>query len=316
MNRPDRPNPPARRLRAYLADAVEEIRKTSVFSSAVDWDEVEREATAVLDVADCYADTHAFLLAVLHRAGGPHSHLTPPPGSAPTRQRSPQMTAALGPPTPTGHLIDEPPAAVAYLRLPKLSEGRKNTRSYLAAGTAVMRSLIAARPAGWIVDLRANIGGGIWPMLAVAAPLLPEGVLGHFLLPDGRAEVWSAHHGRIKHDGKTMARSRTRTRTHRPGDDQSRIAVLTSRHTSSAGEAVALAFRAQPRARLIGAPTAGMSTANRTHILRDGTRLRISASVYADHNRVPVDGPVPIDEHLPDNSRDSALSAALQWIRG
>jgi carboxyl-terminal processing protease len=198
------------------------------------------------------------------------------------------------------------------LRLPRLPEGRKAARRYLADGTTIMHSLIAADPRGWILDLRANIGGGMWPMLAVAAPLLPDGVLGHFLLPDGRVQTWSAHRGRIRLGRKTMARSPTR----RLPDGRTPIAVLTSHHTASAGEAVALAFRAQPRARLIGAPTAGMTTGNRTHVLRDGTRLHISSAFYVDHNRITVEGPIPVDEHLSDNSRDSALSTALTWILG
>lgn len=310
MSRPDTPS--ARRLRTYTTDALQEIRATGLFSSAVEWDDVDREARAVLDAAEAYADTHAFLAAVLRQAGGRHSHVAPPPESAPSRQRNARLAEALGPPTPTGHLVDETSAAVvAYLRLPRLPEGRKAARRYLADGITVMSGLITARPRGWIVDLRANIGGGMWPMLAVAAPLLPEGVLGHFLLPDDRVQPWSAHRGRIKLGRRTMARGRPR----RLPDDRTPIAVLTSRHTASAGEAVALAFRAQPRARLIGTPTSGMTTGNRTRVLRDGTRLRISVAFYADHHRVLVEGPVPVDHHLTDNSRDIALSTALDWIR-
>lgn len=308
MSRPARPS--TRQLRAYMTGALHEIRTTGLFSSDVAWDDVEREAQVVLDAAASYADTHTFLGSVLHQAGGRHSHLTPPPTSAASRQRNARVAEVLGPPTPTGHLIDQD--SVAYLRLPRLPDGRKTARRYLADGTAVMNSLISARPAGWIVGLRANIGGGMWPMLAVAAPLLPEGVLGHFLSPGDRVQTWSAHRGRIKLDRKTMARDRT----HRRPGDRTPIAVLTSSHTASAGEAVALAFRAQPRARLIGAPTAGMTTGNRTHVLPDGTRLRISVADYADHDRALIEGPVPVDQHLTDNSRDVAMSAALIWIRG
>lgn len=303
--------PSTRRLRAYLTGALQEIRATALFSSAMQWDEVDHEAHAVLDAASCYADTHAFLTTVLQQAGGRHSHLTPPRSTAQSQQRNARFAAALGPTTPTGHLIDQPRAAVAYVRLPRLSEGRKNAHHYLTDGTSVMNALIEARPCGWIVDLRANIGGGMWPMLAVAVPLLPDGVLGHFRQPDGRYQAWSAHRGRIMQGHQTMARSRT----HHAPDDHSPIAVLTSRHTASAGEAVALAFRAQPRARLIGSPTAGMTTGNRTHVLRDGTRLHISAAFYTDHNRVLIEGPIPIDEHLADNTRDLALNAALAWLR-
>jgi hypothetical protein len=301
--------PSARRLRGYLTDAVEEIRGTALFSSTVDWDGVDRDAQAVLGAATCYADTHAFLDALLKQAGGHHSFLIPPGPAGPRRPGAPMPA---GPATPSGELIGTGLTVVAYLRLPTLPGGREATRGYLADGAAAMGGLLAARPCGWIVNLRANLGGGIWPMLAVVAPLLPDGVLGHFLVPDGRVQVWSAHRGRIRLDRRTMARSRTP----RPPEEHTPVAVLTSRRTASAGEAVALAFRAQPRARLIGTPTAGFTTGNRTHLLRDGTRLLISGVRYADQQRNPVEGPVPVDELLTDNSRDAALDAALAWIHG
>jgi carboxyl-terminal processing protease len=58
-----------------------------------------------------------------------------------------------------------------------------------------------------------------------------------------------------------------------------------------------------------------MTTGNRTHVLRDGTRLHISTAFYTDHNLRPVEGPIPIDQHLTDNSRDNAINTALTWIR-
>lgn len=300
-----------RRLRAYLAEALEVIRRSALFAGEVDWEGVRRDADAVLEQARCYADTHALLGEVLHRAGGRHSHLTPPSASS-RRPLGPQAAAALGPAVPTGRLITATPTLTGYVRLPRLGDGRDRARRYRAEARAVMAGLVEARPRGWLVDLRADIGGNMWPMLAAVAPLLPDGAVGHFRLPDGRHQPWSVRRdGRISLDGKVMARYRGP----RPTDDGTPIAVLVSRHTASAGEAVALAFRAQPRARLIGAPTAGFTTGNRTHVLRDGTRMRVSVAHYADHRRHLVTGPVPVDEHLADNSRAAAVEAALTWLR-
>lgn len=301
--------PTERRLRAYLTGALDAVQHTALFSDTVDWDDVRCQASTVLTGASRYADTHAFLGAVLRQAGGRHSRLVPP--GRMHRQPDSRLAAALGPPVPTGHLIDAATNPTGYLRLARLPDGRARARRYLSDGAAILNTLIPARPGGWIVDLRANTGGNMWPMLAVAAPLLPQGVLGHFTLPDGGHQAWSQHRGRIRLNGRPMARSRGS----RPTGDHPPIAVLTSRHTSSAGEAVALAFRAQPQARLIGTPTAGLTTGNRTHVLRDGTRLHISGTYYADHRRLPVDGPVPVDQHLTDNTHDAAVNAALLWIR-
>jgi C-terminal processing protease CtpA/Prc len=44
--------------------------------------------------------------------------------------------------------------------------------------------------AGWIVDLRGNTGGNMWPMLAGVGPILGEGLAGHFIEPNGVEEPW------------------------------------------------------------------------------------------------------------------------------
>lgn len=311
--------PSERRIRGYVVDAVGAIRRNAVFSAEVDWDAVAREAGVVAEAARSYADTHSFLTAVLKEAGGRHSHLTvagrgQSPGSQtpPTRQIPPNPQIPQIPPIPTGHLVEGVTVPLAHLRLPRLPDSRKAVTRYLADGTAAMRSLLEARPHGWIMDLRANGGGNMWPMLAVAAPLLPEGVLGRFVRADGRSQDWYLRDSAIGLGTKTMARSRIT----RPPNDRTPIAVLTSSHTASAGEAAALAFRAQPRARLIGRPTAGLTTGNQTVVLRDGTRLHISAAFYADPDGELLDGPVPIDQYLEDNSREAATAAAVAWLLG
>jgi hypothetical protein len=74
--------------------------------------------------------------------------------------------------------------------------------------------------------------------------------------------------------------------------------VLTSGRAASAGEAVAIAFRGQPGVRVIGTPTAGFTTGNRTYHLRDGTRLSITGCYYAGRDRRPVTGPLPVDHDV------------------
>lgn len=276
--------------RADLLGALDVIERTALFSDTVDWAAVRRDAETV-------SDPHAFLTTVLKQAGGRHSHLTPP---GPRPPLPPRVVAALGPPLPTGELMD----TVGYLRVPRLSGGLRRVRDYVRTGGKVLDGLVAAHPTGWIVDLRANTGGNMWPMLAVASTLLPDGVLGHFIRPDGSCLVWSLKRRRLWLDGKRKARS------HSPATaGEAPIAVLVSRHTASAGEAVVVAFAGLPSVRLIGTPTAGFTTGNSTHVLRDGTRLHISGSYYADRDRRRVDGPIPVDI-----CTDAALDAALSWL--
>ncbi|MCX4745021.1 S41 family peptidase [Kitasatospora sp. NBC_01287] len=303
----------ARRIRAYLLDALELIRRTALYSDTVDWTGVRQEAQAVLTGAGGYADTHTLLREVLLRAGGRHSGLRLPRAAVPpeVRERLAARAAALGPPLPTGRVVE----GVGYLRLPGLSDGYRLARDYARAGDEVLGTLLAAAPRAWVVDVRANTGGNMWPMLAVAAPLLRDGVLGRFEGPDGQSEAWTLEDGRVSLGGKPTARSRSPLGSGRRAADAP-LALLTSGHTASAGEAVVVAFQGQSNVRTIGAPTAGYTTGNRTHQLRDGARLVISGSFYADREGNRFDGPLPVDERIARGEPDAVPAAARAWLSG
>jgi hypothetical protein len=60
-------------------------------------------------------------------------------------------------------------------------------------------SLDQVHPGGWIVDLRGNSGGDMWPMVAGLGPIIGDGVLGAFVAPDGRKETGSTVQKEQKH---------------------------------------------------------------------------------------------------------------------
>ncbi len=56
----------------------------------------------------------------------------------------------------------------------------ENDRQFIAYATklqGIIADLDKAHPAGWVVDLRGNVGGNMWPMLAGIGPVLGEGCL-------------------------------------------------------------------------------------------------------------------------------------------
>ncbi|MDG6103729.1 S41 family peptidase [Dactylosporangium aurantiacum] len=279
-----------RRVRRYLLHALDVIESTALHRDTVDWPATRADALAGCADAVTYAGTHDTIAAVLRRAGGAHSGL-----------RRPGVRGAGGPATavPTGDVV----GGAGHLRLPSCAGEH---RAYRDAGLRTVRGLAAAGVTGWVVDLRGNQGGNMWPMLAVLAPLLPDGVLGHFVPPDGPDRTWTLRRGRVLLDGRTLARA--------PVGGVSgtgRIAVLTDGRTASSGEAVAVALRGRPHVRGFGAATAGMTSANETHLLRDGARMHVTVAWFADHRRTVHRGPLPPDE--PGGA--DPLAAAVVWLR-
>jgi carboxyl-terminal processing protease len=201
----------------------------------------------------------------------------------------------------------------AYLSLPRLSRrsgGPLLARRYVSVGSRLAGRLAVPQPCGWIVDLRQNTGGSMWPMIAAVAGLLDRGVLGHFLLPDGRRRAWCLNRWHISLGRKPVAR--VHGRPHRR--DQAPLAVLISARTASAGEAALVALQAQSPTRTFGTATAGMTTGNITHVLPDGTRLMISTCHYADSAGQLISGPIQPDEPADPSNDHNALTQALAWI--
>jgi hypothetical protein len=308
------PRTPAQ-IQQYLADALKPIQRMALYSADVDWEAVHAEARETAGQARSYAGTHRLLHRVLKQAGGDHSHLallyrpSSATESATGGAGTGQADRSGAPPLPQGELIE----GAAFLSLPRLSRrsgGPLLAHRYSSAGSRLVGRLAAAQPRGWIVDLRENTGGGMWPMIAGVAGLLDRGVLGHFLLPDGRSRAWWLRRRYISLDQTPKAR--VHGRPHR--QDHTPLAILTSPRTASAGEAALVALQAQSPTRTFGAATAGMTTGNITHLLPDGTRLMISTCHFADAAGRLITGSIQPDEPADPGENDNVLTQALAWI--
>ena len=200
---------------------------------------------------------------VLQQLGDGHSFLLRPELAAavPDRARA-GYTAA------TWTLL---PGQVGHLQVPGFTGGDRALRERYAG--SILSALAAGTRAGakaWIVDLRRNGGGNMWPMLEGLEPLLRGQPVGAFEDRDQHRRPW-----RI--DVLPEAR-------HLPDLGAVPVAVLTSARTASSGEAVAVAFRGRPRTRSFGRPTSGLSTGNTTLGLHDGTALMLTTTRFVDRS--------------------------------
>jgi len=185
----------------------------------------------------------------------------------------------------------------------------------------LVHELDARRPLGWIVDLRGNGGGNMWPMLAGIGPVLGEGRVGAFRTLRGVGEHWYYRDGRagVENDGgesqfvaAAVAPPRVLATPSPP------VVVLIDDGTASSGEAVAIAFRGRPRTRLIGTPTYGLSSSNQGFVLGDGANLVITTGLDVDRT-----GKEYADQVVPDevvsgpacaSDEDLQLARALDWL--
>ena len=125
-------------------------------------------------------------------------------------------------------------------------------RRYAASALADISSLQRSRhPCGWIVDLRANGGGSMYPMLLSVGPILGSGRLIGFT-DKKRARDWVSYRSNTLFYGSgdtDPAPARIPDFSPAPA-----VAVLTGPHTASSEEAVAIAFRDRLQTRSLGPP--------------------------------------------------------------
>jgi|GEM_PF-5745451 len=154
----------------------------------------------------------------------------------------------------------------------------------------------------WVVDLRLNTGGTMWPMLAALAPLLEEGRLGGFVTRQGTTG-WSLTEGQIQVDGRTVIDAGGSRSIRRVPPT---VAVLTGPLTVSSGEFVAVALAGRPNTRRLGEPTAGLPTVNDSRPLPDGSLLCLTTGVAADRLDRRHDSELNPDETVPIEKPSSA----------
>lgn len=143
----------------------------------------------------------------------------------------------------------------------------------------------------WIIDLRNNTGGNCWPMLAGLGALLGNGVHGYFVSADEKIPI-------SYRDGSMMQGRHARCTVTDPyfiSGERPVIIVLTGPNTASAGEIVALAFKGKEGVSLFGEPTAGLTTANATYKLSDGSMLVLTVCKEADRNGMIQEGKIHPD---------------------
>src|SRR5690606_30832384 len=284
--------------REVLESAIAIIRENALRPGGDDWDRLAAELTDLHGTAPAPEAVHPVIRRLLAALGDGHSFFIP---SSTARQAD---TAGVAVRPPVVKLLD---GGVGYVLLPGFvgqdeGEGRSFSRQIMDA-----RDGIAARASrGWIVDLRRNSGGNMWPMLAALQPLLGDGPIGGVRDRQGRFHDWRQMRKPDERRGQASALQ------------GARVAILLGADTASSGEAVAVAFHGRPGTRSFGRPTFGQSSSNATYRLPDGSRIALTTAVDVDRNGVAFGGRVHPDEATEPRQEndDPALDAARAWLDG
>jgi carboxyl-terminal processing protease len=329
---------------AFLDSAIDIMRQHALHGEGVDWAALRTEAFKRAGGAFNPIDTYPAIYWSLVQLGDPGSRLRLPPGLYPdqialmqqaekeamenapagTRTETPVPTPFTSRRLPEGHIVSAQNKNIGYVVLPRCTaKDNDGVLLYAADVRRILTDLSAQSPRGWIVDLRGNTGGDMWPMLTGIGPILGDGVLGSFVAADGNIN-W------FYQDGKTGTRNPAGLETVSLTLDEAPalnsmttatpVAVLVDGSTASSAEAITIAFHGRPNTRSFGTHTAGKSTAVQPYKLDDGAELYLTTAIDADRSGKPYpdgitpDQVFPASASMPLEANDPVVQAALTWL--
>lgn len=229
------------------------------------------------------------------------------------------LTKPLRPAAPSARILG---GRIGYLDLPQHSIADSRHLDYALVAQQAIWAVEAQSPCGWVVDLRNNAGGLLYPIILAAGPLLGEGRVGGLVTPRS-SKQWLFQQSRMLE--KSDSGAREVGRFNQPPDKlpsaDRPAAVLIGPKTISAGEALAIAFIGRPNTRLFGEPSFGFTTANLAFSLPDGALIAIPFAFFADRNGNHYDQQIEPDEtlftdwSLFQSEKDEVLQGAKAWLQ-
>jgi C-terminal processing protease CtpA/Prc len=287
---------------AYLDRLLELMQTRSLHRSTISWPEFRSEVRSSAGAAQTIPDLFVAIRTAIKLLGDGHSFYQTPTGgtiAVPTRTC---VQSGAGPPTL--------PPTVGYVKVGAFTGSGAASIAFADGLQTAIQNSDRDDLVGWIVDLRGNTGGNMWPMIAGLGPVLGEGTLGFFIDPvDGIEFTWEYRNGIATNGGQENARV---TAPYRLRKGAPRVAVLYDNAVASSGEATAVAFRRRPNTRSFGTPTCGLSTANLAFPLSDGASLYLTVSVMVDRARTIYGDSIEPDELISD--RTQVADRAVAWL--
>lgn len=326
---------------AFLSSAIDVMQEHALSSPSVDWAALRQEAFKRAAGAFNPIDTYPAVYWALVQINDPGSRLRLPPGLYPdqialleeaekdARNTAPPSAQPAAPPTPftarrlpEGHIDTVQGRTIGYVTLPTCAaKDNDGLLLYAADVRRILTGLSSQNPKGWILDLRGNTGGNMWPMLTGIGPILGDGVVGSFVAADGKIP-W------FYQDGKSGTRNTAGLETVSLNlqdtpllvTPMAPVAVLVDSSTASSAEAIAIAFHGREQTRFFGEHTAGKSTAVQPFKLSDGAELYLTTAIDADRtgkvfpSGLAPDEIFPSASSIPPETSDPVVNGAQTWL--
>jgi carboxyl-terminal processing protease len=290
----------------YLKDYCTLIKKNALYADSLNWNELESKLTTLskgmTTVTECRSviDT---IMQMLKRAGDRHSFFLPK--EAAQKEKSETYDGKQA----ESYYLS---AGIGYIKVPEFTSFNATACASFASNIQnQIKSLDESHAInGWIVDLRDNTGGNMYPMILGLSALTQDGIYGYIIDPKHKKEIAMS----VINGGTGPVKIE---KTYKIKNSSCKIAILINPFTGSSGEFTAISFLSLPNVETFGQPSAGATTSNYRYDLSDGSYLLLATAYMADRNHkkyLPNIIPDILTPNSTDSNMDPALDLAQKWL--
>ena len=303
------------------------IKYNSALRHSVNWDEVDSLFYQKIEEAKTLQDTMKCFVFILEMLNDVHSQIFldnqyyghyPSFDEAQLRWLKPQNDKAI---ELTNQIYTELlPDKIGYIRIPGFQVQNQQEINYYAQNLYDSIAKLEQRGSeAYIIDLRLNGGGNIYPMLSGISTFLGDHVIAYETdADDNVVRKWEIENGNFIIGGyQTTQISADATLKL----EAAPIAVLTGAVTKSAGTMVAIALKKRPNTIFVGVPTAeGYSTSNGFFQFAPNLTLNFATNFVADREKhiykssVIPDITIYRGDNFQNLQGDQKIKAAIEWI--
>lgn len=294
---------PAEPVKAFFTRLIQIVEQNSINRRAIDWVDYKAKVWAKVGSAQTVPESESAMVLALALLKDNHSTIIVNNKRSLYGGTGCQVLPALTPFT-----FAEP--KVGYVKVDGFNSSGQEGNNFARAIQNEIARQDDENLKGWIVDLRRNTGGNMYPMIAGLGPLIGEGTCGYFYDIDNKPTASFAYQ-----QGGALLNQTVLAQVDKPYQllkSNAKIAVLISGSTASSGEATALAFVGRPNTRLLGAASCGLSTGNQGYDLPFyGYKLNLFTVRIGDRTGKVYGMEIVPNEIVPN---EQAIASAVKWI--
>lgn len=270
--------PPSKAVKTYIKEFHKIVKTNSIYTDSLNWNNLDKEIKLMskgMKTIEEAKTVTSHIVDNLRAAGDNHSFVLSKEESEKSYEEN------LYYEQPSGKMLEN---NIAYIYVPGfLSLNDTVCQRFAEKIQSIIKELDMQNDIkGWIVDLRGNTGGNMYPMIAGIGPLIDNGTLGHFINSKNKVNYhWFYENGKCGSGNETIINVKD---YYIPKNRNLKIAVLIGPQTASSGEMTTVSFIGKSNTKLFGQPTAGLTSANQGYKLSDHSTLYLAASTVSDRN--------------------------------